>query len=201
MTAMDRADFTRLVLHARALPVLAMQQVMEEISAELAAEPPVVERVAPGPERDALVRAERERVADFVEADPELSAAMHFDFNVPVLSEEEALRIKAEARKEDEAFEAALAELDPMPEGPLDLAAWLAHAYARPPAAAAVDAALARIDPPVLAAAMDAVPSGLPSLAGPLDADGLGRWLAVFRAEDPAVEALVDLVVRACDDA
>ncbi len=197
--ALDRTQYAWLLLHANALPMLAMQQVMGEmdglVGAVAAEEPGEAQRA----EREAQAHAGLHDLADCIEADPELSALTHFDFAVPALSEEEALRIKQLALAEDAATEAALAELEPMPDGPLDLVAFLARAYAKPLPAARVDAAFARVDRAELDALIARQPADLPPLTAPLDADGLARWLALFRTEDADCEALVFAVSRTDD--
>jgi hypothetical protein len=84
-------------------------------------------------------------------------------------------------------------------DGPLDLGAFLARAHARPLPAAQVDAAFARANHASIDAVLARLPADLPSLAAPLDAEGLARWLALFRAEDPALEALVESIVRSVE--
>jgi hypothetical protein len=193
---MDRTQFFYLLLHANALPMLAMQQVMREIEDTLVAHPAEVPTEAQRAEREARAAIDLEDLADRIEADPELSAVAHFDFAVPALSEEEALRLRRHALEEDAAAEAAMADLDPMPDGPLDLGAFLARAYARPLPAVRVDAAFVRADRAALAAAIAQLPADLPPLTAPLDSVGLARWLALFRAEDAQCEALVFAVSR-----
>ncbi len=193
---MDRTQFSYLLLHANALPMLAMQQVMSEIGDTLAAQPAEVPTEAQRAQREAQATSDLEDLADRIEADPELSALAHFDFAVPALSEQEALRLKQQALEEDAAAEAAMADLDPMPDGPLDLGAFLARAYARPLPATRVDAAFARADRAALAAAIAQLPADLPPLTAPLDGAGLARWLALFRTEDAQCEALVFAVTR-----
>ncbi len=196
--AIDRAQYAWLLLHANALPMLAMQQVMEEMDALAGA----VHAELPTPVQESgRAPADLRDLADRFEADPELSALARFDFAVPPLSEEEALRVKQQALAEDAAADAALAALEPMPEGPLDLAAFLARAYARPLPAARVDAAFARADRAALDALIARQRADLPPLTAPLDADGLARWLALFRTEDADCESLVFAVSRTDDGA
>jgi hypothetical protein len=196
---MDRTQFSYLLLHANALPMLAMQQVMSEIEDTLAAQPAQPAEVpteAQRAEREAQAATDLEDLADRIEADLELAAIDRFDFAVPALSEEEALRLKQRALEEDAAAEAAMADLDPMPDGSLDLGAFLARAYARPLPAARVDAAFARADRAALAAAIALLPADLPPLTAALDSAGLARWLALFRTEDAQCEALLFAVSR-----
>jgi hypothetical protein len=193
---MDRTQFSYLLLHANALPMLAMQQVLSEIEGTLAAQSAEQPGEAERAGREAQARVDLDELADRIEADPQLQALAHFDFAVQPLREEEALRLRQQALEEDAATQAAMADLDPMPDGPLDLDAFLARAYARPLPAARVDAAFARADRPALAAAIARLPADLPSLAAPLDGAGLARWLALFRTEDAQCEALVFAVTR-----
>jgi hypothetical protein len=193
---MDRIRFSYLLLHANALPMLAMQQVMSEIEGTLAAQPVVEPTEAGRAEREARARIDLDDLADRIEADPQLQALAHFDFAVPPLSEQEALRLKQQALEEDAATEAEMADLDSLPDGPLDLDAFLARAYARPLPAARVDSAFARADHAALAAAIARLPADLPPLTAPLDGASLARWLALFRTEDAQCEALVFAVAR-----
>ena len=160
---MDRAQFSWLLLHANALPMLAMQQVMAELEQTLDAQaaPP---DLPPGPVAEAQRRAALDDLADRVEADPQLSAMAHFDFAVPELSPEEMQRLREQALAEDAEAEAALAALEEAPDGPLDLAQFLARAYARPLPAARVDAAFAKADLDALAALAAQLPTDLPPL-------------------------------------
>lgn len=193
---MDRARFSWLLLHANALPMLAMQQVMDEIGDLVDAPPTEPPTQTQREEREAQSRLALDDLADRIEADPDLSALARFDFDVPVLSEEDALRLKQQALAEDAAAEAAAADLDEAPTGPLDLDAFLVRAYARPLPATRVDAAYARADLAALDAAIAQLPTDLPPLTAPLEAAGLARWLALFRLEDPACDALVFAVGR-----
>ena len=193
---MDRTQFSYLLLHANALPMLAMQQVLSEIDGAPAAQPAAEPTEAERAEREAQARIDLDDLADRIEADPQLQALTHFDFGVQPLSEEEALRLKQQALEEDAATEAAMADLDPMPDGPLDLDAFLARAYARPLPAARVDAAFARADRAALAAAIARLPADLPPLTAPLDGASLARWVALLRTEDAQCEALVFAVTR-----
>jgi hypothetical protein len=193
---MDRTQYSWLLLHANALPMLAMQQVMGEMDGLLEEQPVEEPPAAQRAQREAQARADLDDLADRIESDPELSALARFDFDVPALPEEEALRLKQQALEEDAASDAALAELEPMPDGPLDLGAFLVRAYAKPLPAARVDAAFARADRAELDAVLARQPSDLPPLTAPLDAEGLARWLALFRTEDADCEALVFMVSR-----
>ncbi len=194
--AMDRNEFSWLLLHANRLPMLAMQQMMGEIRDELA--------LAGPPPDDGLNDAQREEqrrialndLADRIEADPELAALTVFNFAAPPLSEDEIDRLQQQSREEDAAAKAAMANLDELPAGPLDLDAFLARAYARPLPASRVDAAFARVDLAALTTAIAQLPDDLPPLTAALNGAGLSRWLAAFRVEDSPCEALVLAVTR-----
>jgi len=197
---MDRTQYGWLLLHANALPMLAMQQVMEELEATMAAEPPPPVP-PPGPEAEAQRRAALDDLADRIEADPQLSALVNFNFDVPELTPEEMQRLREQALAEDAEAEAALAELEALPDGPLDLEQFLARAYARPLPAARVDAAFARADLDELAALAAQLPADLPPLHAPQDAESLARWLALFREEGGACETYVFAVGQTDDGA
>jgi hypothetical protein len=197
VSAMDRAQFGLLLLHAGSLPRLAMQQMLEEITATMAGEDVLDE--AAFASQEAAARADLERAADRLEADPTLLPPMHFDFFAgQAMSDEERRRLREEADQADKLAQAQMQAMpgDDMPDGPLDLGAFLARAYAQPLPAARVEAAFARADHAAIAAALARLPADLPSLAAPLDADAMARWLALFRSEDANLEALVEAVVR-----
>ena len=193
---MDRSEFSWLLLHANALPMLAMQQVMGEIREDLA-------HAEPAPD-DGLTEAQREErsriamndLADRIEADPELATLTVFNFAAAAMSDEEIDRLQQQSCEEDAAAKQAIAELGDLPDGPLDIATFLARAYAKPLSEARVDAAFARADVPALLAAIAQLPTDLPPLTAPMDGPGMARWLAFFRTEDPQCEALVFEVSR-----
>jgi|GEM_PF-2721130 len=200
---MDATRFGFLLVHAGALPRLAMQQMLDEITASLGEEAPLDAESQAAFETAA--REQLERATDRLEAHPELLPAMEIDvFNAGAgLSDEERRRLRAEA---DAALELELAEEQAMAgsdelDGPLDLAAFLAAAYARPVPAAHAAAALARVDAARLDALLGRLPAALPPLWAPLDAAGLAQWLALFRAEDADLEAVVDTIVRSAGPA
>jgi hypothetical protein len=198
---MDRAGFSWLLLHANALPMLAMQQVMGEIREELALAGPPPDDGLTDAQREEQSRIALDDLADRIEADPELSALTVFNFAAPPLSEEEIDRLEQQSREEDAAAKEAMASLDEMPDGPLDLDAFLARAYAKPLPPARVDAAFARADIAALTASIAQLPADLPSLTAPMDGAGLARWLAFFRTEDAQCEALVFAVGRLDEEA
>lgn len=194
--AMDRVEFSWLLLHAQALPMLAMQQVMGEISQELALAGPPADDGLTDAQREEQSRIALDDLADRIEADPELSALTAFNFAAPPLSEEEIDRLEQQSHEEETAAKEALASFDGVPDGPLDLDAFLVRAYASPMPVARVDAAFARADTAALAASIAQLPVELPPLTAPMDGAGLARWLAFFRTEDASCEALVFAVAR-----
>lgn len=193
---MDRAGFSWLLLHANALPMLAMQQVMGEIRDELALDEPSADDGLTDAQRGEQSRIALDDLADRIEADPELAALAVFNFAAPPLSEEEMDRLEQQSREEYAAAKEAVAHFGEMPAGSLDLDAFLARAYAKPMQAARVDAAFARADLAALTASIAQLPSDLPPLTAPMDGAGLARWLAFFRTEDAHCEALVFAVSR-----
>ncbi len=193
---MNRNEFSLLLLHANALPMLLMQQLMGEVSEELArAEPPADDGLT-DEQREEQSRIALNDLADRIEADPELAALSVFNFGAPPLPDEEIDRMIQQSREEDAAIKQTMASLDEMPDGPLDLDTFLKHAYARPLPAARIDAAFARADISALAASLAQLPADLPPLTAPMDGNGLARWLAFFRTEDEQCEALVFAVTR-----
>ena len=196
MTAMDRDQFAWLLLHANALPMLAMQQVMGEIREELAHAKPPTDDGLTDAQREEHSRIALDELADRIEADSELAALTVFDFAAPAMSDEEINRLQQQTQEEDAAAKNAMAELDAMAGGAADPGTFLARAYARPLPAPRVDAAFARADVPALSAALAQMPTDLPSLTAPMDTDEFTRWLAFFRTEDPQCEALVFAVTR-----
>ncbi|WP_426687477.1 hypothetical protein [Rhodanobacter ginsengiterrae] len=201
MTTLDRDGFSWLLLHANALPMLAMQQVMAEIRDDLAhAEPPADDGLTEA-QREEQSRIALNELADRIEADPELAALTVFNFAAPVMSDEEIDRLEQQSRDEDAAANEAMASLDELPDGPLDLDAFLLRAYAKPLPAPRVEAAFGRADVAALVAALAQLPADLPPLTAPMDGHGLARWLAFFRTEDPQCEALVFEVSRLDEDA
>jgi hypothetical protein len=195
---MDRAQYGWLLLHANALPMLAMQQVLAEIEGGVAGEAQAPE-AASGALHEAQARAALDALADRIEADPELSAMGHFNFAVPELSSDEARRLREQVLAEDAAAEAAMAELEALPDGPLDLDRFLARAYAHPLPDARVEAALAKADLGAIAALVAQLPADLPALTAPQDGASLARWLALFREEGGPCERLM-LAVAGTDD-
>lgn len=196
---MNRHEFSLLLLHANALPMLAMQQVMNEITEELArAEPPADDGLT-DEQREEQSRIALNDLADRIEADPELAALSVFNFAAPPLPDEEIDRMIQQSREEDAAAKEAMASLDEVPDGPLDLDVFLKRAYATPLPAARIDTAFARADICALAASIAQLPADLPPLTAPMDGNGLTRWLAFFRTEDEPCEALVFTVTRLDD--
>lgn len=193
---MNRTEFSWLLLHASALPALAMQQMMDEIRGMMADAPPTADDGLSEEQREEQSRIAMNELADRIEADPELAALTVFNFAAPAMSDEEIDRLERQSREEDAAAKQAMAELDELPDGPLDIGSFLARAYAKPLPAARVDAAFARADVPALLAAIAQLPGDLPPLTAPLDGAGMARWLAFFRTEDPQCEALVFAVSR-----
>ena len=196
---MDRREFSWLLLHANALPMLAMQQVMGEIREDLAHAAPPTDDGLTEAQREEQSRIAMNELADRIEADPELAALTVFNFAAPAMSEEEIDRLEQQSRDEDAAAKQAMAELDELPDGPMDIGTFLARAYAKPLPAARVDAAFARADVPALLSAIAQLPGDLPPLTAPMDGAGMARWLAFFRTEDPQCEALVFEVSRLDD--
>jgi hypothetical protein len=199
MTTMSQAEFSWLLLHASALPALAMQQMMDEIRGMMADAPPTADDGLSEEQREEQSRIAMNELADRIEADPELAALSVFNFAAPAMSDEEIDRLEQQSRDEDAAAKQAMAELDDLPDGPLDIGTFLARAYAKPLPAARVDAAFARADVPALLAAIAQMPTDLPPLTAPMDGAGMARWLAFFRTEDPQCEALVFEVGRLDD--
>jgi hypothetical protein len=193
---MDRAGFSWLLLHANALPMLAMQQVMGEIREELALDEPPADDGLTDAQREEQSRIALDDFADRIEADPELAALTVFNFAAPPLSEEEMDRLEQQSREGDAAAKEAMANPGETPDAPLDLDAFLARAYAKPMPAARVDAAFARADLAAFTASIAQLPADLPPLTAPMDGAGLARWLAFFRTEDAQCEALVFAVSR-----
>lgn len=186
---MDRGEFAWLLLHANALPMLAMRQLMGEIERDLAQAPPPHDDGLTEAQREEQSRLAMEDLADRIEADPELAALTNFDFFPPPLSEGEMVSLEQQLHHEDAV--AKQADLADVPDGPLDLARFLSRAYANPLAVARIDAAFARADIPALLASMALLPADLPRLTAPMDASGMQRWLAFFLTQDRNFEDLV----------
>jgi hypothetical protein len=203
---LDRSEFNWLLRHASALPILAMRQMLDDLEQALAAQPPVEPETLTDAMREERTRIRFAEMDARIEADPELAALIHFDFNVPPVSQEEAVALKQKALEDDLRAQAAMAameaeaafEAEALPDGPIDFDRFLVHAYARPSAAVRLDVAIARADLPSLAARVAQLPGDLPPLTAPMDGAGLARWLALFRTEDARLEALVFEVGR-CD--
>jgi len=92
---MDRTAFRYLLQHAGALPQLAMQQLMEEITATMA-DADSLDPAAFSLQEQAA-RADLEHAADRLEADPSLLPPMAVDFSAgKSLSDEERRRLRDE---------------------------------------------------------------------------------------------------------
>ena len=193
---MNRSEFEYLFIHANGLAELALR----EMASALGEDP-----ADPAGKAPAVSEEERDAQALSLLAGMDMSAMDRVtweddkhDAEVQRALEELSAQ-PAEPLAREEAAPLPCEALADSPESP-DLDAYLEKAYAsRPQLTPRIDACMARVDQRALDDIVSALPAELPPLNQALTAEGLEQWLAVYHADDDALNALVVLIRSSAD--
>lgn len=181
---MKRAAFTFLCIHAHILATSGLEQLAAELPA------------AGGDDFARLSADEREELAIARMSNMDMSS-MTGGFGWETAAHDDLVRDNVRQLQDVQRAGPAVETPVATASAGTDLASSLAHAYAASARTASqVDRLIAAADMAVLDSLAAALPGDLPPLTEALDADGLGRWLARYRAGDETLQTLVTLCVQ-----
>jgi hypothetical protein len=182
---MDRDAFEHLYLHAHTLAEFGFMRAMERLA--------TTDTAALAPEQLAANEADAQQMLNLDAASFDWSALEGVD---AFGAEPDALDAAATARYDGPTFTEALAIDDEVGGDALpELANYLERAHAaRALLAGRIAHSWAMVDQQALDDALAALPEGSAPLTGPLSADELAPWLALYEQRHPALDALVQQI-------
>jgi hypothetical protein len=190
---MDRSAFQYLYMHANSLAELGFERAAEGMLAELENQPDPLAHLSEEQRQELATEQMREFQRKFEAGEPNDLDDFYRDFASRHPDPLDGA-LEAQAPAASDPFGPSEASGDGEP-AERDLGVYLDKVYAADAVLAErIDAAMAQLDMAQLDAALAALPPQLPPLTAPLDPAGLEQWLALYQANDAALNDIVTTI-------